>query len=614
MKKVLKINLLTFMLLVPFITAYAEDNETIISPTDPTRFPSTETITDHNNYIYFLEDYYNPGQITNETSTKVGYYKRPEIGYIESSASGTQVTLKKDCGTDTNCVRLRDFYAKINALTETNSFNRTPIDITIANGTKKTCNLFHISDEETNHIKNDYFYHGCYSDATSSGLPDLSSLSSNIGDEGPTNYNTGNMACSSVIRNVTISEPIISSDYVAFVINREGPSDAKDVGTITDAQHMSNCTSNADNEFNAYAAYGDGRKYRSPVLVNFYYKTLDYNCEFEGDDTTGTCKENATLSRFCDRQTIIIDEGKTRADVKISQEATVVPEIEQSEIHQGGKIKIGFSLTNTITWEYVESQSTIKTESEIKEAIDNIIKNQYLKKNTDGIAIDFKIEGVKNEEYLKQIQERMNYNKDCSISYGNNMMQTRCDFYPPETTLRKYVGTIDMDHFGGTKSIENGIYSDINFSGNYVISADFTDVNMLEGGEPWTIHVNDTDSNTCSVEVYPKLYEPSDDELSVKFKPIYRPISIFDPFPNGRNPGVNWETFYAEQPDRLSESYLNSNLQFSVELNPNVIREIKTTITEPYSDWGGIDPVTKESEFVSKYFTTVRQHIPEDDK
>ena len=589
--------------------------------------PGTTDTTHYNDFIYFFEEYNDIKDIKNGTTTRAGFYKTPPAGYYGPTAEIVQ--LRRNCNGVENCLTFGYFYEKIDELTKPNSNNRYPITIR-ANGIDNVCNLYEIIDTpimngDGTETINSHYYHGCWSDVNG-GQADLSTLQGNANtNDVITSYsspeNKNGMICSSVNRNVTPPTPRIEDDYVSFIIERKGPTDVEDAGPIG---LQNNCNGDGVNRIDAFSrrSVGDNKtvKYGSPVIVSFKYDVNTYSCSPEKSDITGPCNEQTVISQKCNDKTIDIDE-KNRVNISLEQTARVNNHIEQNEIYQGGGLNIGYELYIDINWNYksIESRDG-KSNDEIKAIINEQLASQ-IRSNINKINFDFDIEGMQNSRYLQEIKNMMNDTRTCELTHSGEKATVYCYITPQVTELNKFMGTINYSaSFIGDRSINNKIYADINYSGNYNISMNFSGINMLSESDDdnWTINIEDpdTENGSCSVNIYPKIYEEpsSGDKLSVKFMPIYRPISIFDPFPNGRNPGVNWERFYADQPDRLSESYLNSNLQFSVELNPNVIREIKTTITEPYSDWGGIDPVTKESEFVSKYFTTVRQHIPEDDK
>ena len=98
----------------------------------------------------------------------------------------------------------------------------------------------------------------------------------------------------------------------------------------------------------------------------------------------------------------------------------------------------------------------------------------------------------------------------------------------------------------------------------------------------------------------------------MKYKPIYRPIDLNNPFPD-RNAGVNWYEWYKipNNKKRLEESY--SKLQYQITLDNQTVVKIKNyNSSHNYLDWDGINS-DGESKFIDTYFTTKRQNIVGDD-
>ena len=113
--------------------------------------------------------------------------------------------------------------------------------------------------------------------------------------------------------------------------------------------------------------------------------------------------------------------------------------------------------------------------------------------------------------------------------------------------------------------------------------------------------------NNCSIEVYSLLAEPTTSK-TLKYKPIYRPIDLNNPFPD-RNAGVNWYEWYKipNNKKRLEESY--SKLQYQITLDIQTVAKIKNyNSNHNYLDWDGINS-DGESNFIDTYFSTKRENL-----
>ena len=98
--------------------------------------------------------------------------------------------------------------------------------------------------------------------------------------------------------------------------------------------------------------------------------------------------------------------------------------------------------------------------------------------------------------------------------------------------------------------------------------------------KPWT--GTWTIDTSCSLKVTNRIYEPPSggkENGKVKYKFIYRPINLNNPFPN-RFPGVNWYTWYIAERNKdkktLEDSY--KKLNYYSELDNKTISEIKSLI------------------------------------
>ena len=119
-------------------------------------------------------------------------------------------------------------------------------------------------------------------------------------------------------------------------------------------------------------------------------------------------------------------------------------------------------------------------------------------------------------------------------------------------------------------------------------------------GKSWIGDWSDT-FKKCDIELYPLLYKdgkPSGNE-SNKYNFIYRPIDIYNPFPN-RNAGINWFEWYniEKNKDRLESTYSNAE-EYTAILNNEIISEIKAyNKSHNYLNWDNIDSNSGRSSFI----------------
>ena len=184
----------------------------------------------------------------------------------------------------------------------------------------------------------------------------------------------------------------------------------------------------------------------------------------------------------------------------------------------------------------------------------------------------------------------------------------------PETKLKYGIGTIDKVVGSSSDGITNKIYTQLKYTGKSHLYAKISKLNMLkvDDNNEWSISFGDINDGSCDIDVEERLYN-SGVSNKAKYKFIYRPISINNPFPN-RNAGANWYEWWSNpyNKERLNRSYNDdSSLQYQIELNPSSIKSIKQSNTmRDYYEWYE-DDEKNNNKFVTNNFVIKRQNISE---
>jgi len=309
------------------------------------------------------------------------------------------------------------------------------------------------------------------------------------------------------------------------------------------------------------------------------------------------CNNNKTFNSDCEKLTIVTDGGAT--DVTISQTGTISSVLTPNKIYAGGGFNFGILYHNTIKWSYVsESEYNRELHPAVREVMNNKLKDyeSYIA----GININLKI-GGKTFNMVKQCTS----SNESSFSYYNTELTVSCLFTIPRSEI-ELDGKVNYIYDAGSVNINNKYYTPMDYSGDINITADIVGMDRIkenvaksdskENGRKWTGDWSDTFTN-CKINIYQLL-------KSSNF--IYRPIDIFDPFPN-RNAGINWFDWYniARNKERLENTY--SNIDYTVTLDNRAIADIKNyNDGRNYLEWDSIDEVTNESSFITEKNYIVR--------
>ena len=316
------------------------------------------------------------------------------------------------------------------------------------------------------------------------------------------------------------------------------------------------------------------------------------------------CNDNLTLKAECSELTV--KKNGSRANVKISQTGTISSVLTPNKIYAGGGFNLGIIYYNTISWSCVNGYTC---DGNIKSAMNDKLKSKF----QDSIKLkDIKFNGkiIDSSQFIKKC-------KGTGSFTDGKTLTTVCTFFLPKSTIDKD-GKVKYG-VGNDLGINNKYYTSLDDKNPYNIELTITGMDRLtenstendskEKNKSWTGSW-EKKFNNCSIKVYSLLAEPTTSK-TLKYKPIYRPIDLNNPFPD-RNAGVNWYEWYSKDSNkkRLQESY--SKLQYQVTLDNQTVAKIKDYNTNyNYLEWDNIE--NGESKFIDEYFNTKRQNIVGDD-
>ena len=332
----------------------------------------------------------------------------------------------------------------------------------------------------------------------------------------------------------------------------------------------------------------------------------------------GTCNNSASISQKCARKTV--KATNAQADINYEQTGVVTNLLSPTKIYQGGGVSLGFIYQNTIKWNFVDGTLYKKgmNDSEAREKITSEMRNSLIK-STDLFAnelknnIELSFDGI-SDNYIKDIKNELQINcqRTGEIRTGK-ALTTTCTIFMPKTELKYGIGTINKVIGSSSDGITNKIYTELNYAGKTHLNANISKLNMLkvDDSNEWSISFGDINDTSCDIDVEERLYN-SGESNKAKYKFIYRPISVNNPFPN-RNAGANWYEWWSgsNNKDRLKKSYSDSSLQYQIELNPSSIKKIKESTTiRDYYEWNE-DDEKNNNKFVTDNFAIKRQNIIE---
>lgn len=299
---------------------------------------------------------------------------------------------------------------------------------------------------------------------------------------------------------------------------------------------------------------------------------------------TMNCNEWKSLYSNCENLTV--RNNGTSEVVKIEQKGYITNIFKSNLVNEdknydansynGGWLKYGITYYNEVSWSY----NTIKSRStEAQENINEAMQNKLKKLDKFEENINLTINGLDGSRLVKKCTQ------SGSFTPANKLI-TVCTFFLPESYLKELTGNVSYSESNDNANINNKYYIPLDAQ-KHNISVKLENLSVLSENQAktdsqkknspwfgiWTINTN------CSLKVTNRIYEPSGggkENGKVKYKFIYRPINLSNPFPN-RFPGVNWYTWYITEGNKdkktLEDSY--TKLEYYTELDNRTISKIK---------------------------------------
>lgn len=306
------------------------------------------------------------------------------------------------------------------------------------------------------------------------------------------------------------------------------------------------------------------------------------------------CNGSKTYSSTCRMLTITTSEGN--ADVKIEETGSVSSVLTPGSIYAGGGFNFGVMYYNTVKWSYIPGQSI---SDDLHKAVTNVMskKIKFYDEYVAGINVTNLMLGGKNFTDLVKQCSTTSMSKD----YYNKELTVSCVFTFPKAVV-DHVGNVSYNYDSSMFSIDNKYYTPMDYSGEYNIEATIVGMDRITtsaamddskvSGKAWTGNWSDTFTD-CKINLYSLFIDTKG-----KYNFIYRPIDIYNPFPN-RNAGINWFDWYniSRNVERLESTY--SNPQYIVTLDNRTIVDIKNyNSSHNYLEWDSI--VDGKSSFITE--------------
>lgn len=286
------------------------------------------------------------------------------------------------------------------------------------------------------------------------------------------------------------------------------------------------------------------------------------------------CNYWTNLSSTCEELTV--RNGNSSAVVKIEQNGYISNIFKSNLVndnnkndnnkydansYDGGWFKYGIVYRNELSWS-----------SNNDDNITNEMKNKIKDLSTFINGLTMNIEGLGDLSGTQLIKK---CTESGEFANGKKLITT-CTFFLPKSEFQKSNGQVSYSSDENKANINNKYYIPLDAK-NYGVSVKLENLSRLSDSQakqdskdktPWTGRW--TIKTSCSLKVTNRLYENG------KYKFIYRPINLNNPFPN-RSPGVNWYTWYITEENKdkktLEDSY--KKREYYTELDNRTISTIK---------------------------------------
>ena len=309
----------------------------------------------------------------------------------------------------------------------------------------------------------------------------------------------------------------------------------------------------------------------------------DKKCEVSEPthDKEMKCNNWTNLSSTCKELTV--RNGNSSATVKIVQNGYISNIFKSNLVnndkdydassYDGGWFKYGIIYYNEVSWE--SPNLSQDNEKKIEEAMKYRLKTMEIFTENLNLTIN----GLDGSRLIKKCTESGEFK-------NGKKLVTVCTFFLPDIDAISSTGKVSYKESDDNDNINNKYYIPFNEK-EHSVSVILTGLSRLSENKAkkdskdknkswfgtWEIDTG------CKLKVINRLYNPPGEEGGdgkLKYKFIYRPIDLSNPFPN-RFPGVNWYSWYIVENNKgkktLEDSY--KKLEYSAELNNATISKIK---------------------------------------
>ena len=303
------------------------------------------------------------------------------------------------------------------------------------------------------------------------------------------------------------------------------------------------------------------------------------------------------------------------AKVKIKQTGELKFSLDRGPIYSGGGFTFNVVYNNEASWEYAEGgyegcpsisvgykgtccstktttgpdgkpvttttcrscckSKTVKSSScdsnaEYEEFINKAMANKYQGLDNSSAVVTMPDSNDVSGGYNSNTGTWDCESEDVSSWKPNTTLTSKCTFTLYEAFIKKNSSAVYYNISGGSDYISKGnmYFVPLKYpTGSFSVSADFNKISSITDMK-WSA------SYECDVECQQKLYDLSNGGYQYYF----RPISLSDPFPNGRDIGINWVDWISDSKnkERLIKTYSDSNnLEYTVTLSNSDIANIK---------------------------------------